>query len=106
LPNYRAPLGNYVRGWGDSTDGMIEYASNAFNGAMQHNIVSTTFDTDNHVRRVVLTPDGSAVSAIIELNPSSFVEPLDVWTDHFGNLFVADFGANQIVLLIPTAPGQ
>jgi glucose/arabinose dehydrogenase/regulation of enolase protein 1 (concanavalin A-like superfamily) len=104
-PNYVAPAGIYVRGWGDSSNGITEYKSNAFSGAMQGNLITATYDTDNHVRRVVLGADGKHVNGIFEL-PNTFTAPVSVCVDVAGNIYVADLSANQIVLLIASSPGQ
>jgi hypothetical protein len=101
---YTPPIAEYVRDAGDSTDGIVEYKSNAFGGAMQHNLISASFDGDDNIRRIVLTPDGSAVQAIYLLG--QFDEPLDVWTDGPGNIYVVEYGSNQITMLIPAQPGS
>jgi regulation of enolase protein 1 (concanavalin A-like superfamily) len=101
---YTPPIAEYVRDAGDSTDGIVEYKSNAFGGAMQHNLISASFDGDDNIRRIVLTPDGRAVQAIYLLG--QFDQPLDVWTDVTGNIYVVEFGSNQITMLIPAQPGS
>ncbi len=102
--NFLKYIGNYVRGWGDSSDGLSEYTSTAFSSGMLHNLISAAFDTDLHVKRVILTPDGSGVNAIFDL-PITLNEPLAVCVDTAGNIYVAEYGANQITLLIASSPG-
>jgi N-acetylneuraminic acid mutarotase/regulation of enolase protein 1 (concanavalin A-like superfamily) len=104
--NFLKYIGNYVRGRGDSSDGITEYTSNAFNSGMLHNLISAAFDTNLHVKRVILTPDGNGVNAIFDLPINTLNEPLAVCVDTPGNIYVAEYGANRITLLIPSSPGQ
>jgi N-acetylneuraminic acid mutarotase/glucose/arabinose dehydrogenase/endonuclease/exonuclease/phosphatase family metal-dependent hydrolase len=88
---------------GSSTNGIVEYTSDAFNGLMKGNLISATWAGNQNVRRVVLNSTGTAV--LEEHNLGGFIEPLDVATDPTGNIFVAEHGASRIALLIPTQLG-
>ena len=100
-PAYVPPLLAYLNG--SSTNGIVEYASDAFGGLMKGNLISATFGGNQNVRRVVLNATGTAV--IQEQNLAGFVEPLDVSTDAAGNIYVAEYGANRITVMVPTQLG-
>ena len=95
------PITAYING--SSSDGLVEYKSNAFNGAMKGNLISATYGGDQTVRRVLLNSTGSGVNQVLSLG--TFVKPLDVWTDATGNIFVAEYGANRITVLTPAVLG-
>ena len=98
LSTFRAPITKYVNG--GSSDGIAEYKSDAFNGALRGNLISATYAGDQTVRRVILSPDGSSVQQVSALG--TFVQPLDVWVDVSGNVWVAEYGANRVTVLVPT----
>ena len=98
LAAYVAPITKYVNG--GSSDGIAEYRSDAFGGALRGNLISATYAGDQTLRRVVLSPDGSSVQQVQSLG--TFVQPLDVWVDVNGNVFVAEYGANRVTVLVPT----
>ncbi|MGB7925676.1 MAG: kelch repeat-containing protein [Pyrinomonadaceae bacterium] len=96
-PNFLAPLLYYNDG--ASSNGITEYKSTAFNGQLKGNLISATYSGNQNVRRVVLNASGTAV--VQEKNLGAFNKPLDVTTDANGIIYVAEFGASQITLMIP-----
>jgi N-acetylneuraminic acid mutarotase/fibronectin type 3 domain-containing protein len=96
-PNYLPSLLSYNQG--ASTNGIVEYVSNAFDGQMKGNLISATYAGNQNVRRVVLNAAGTGV--VQEVNLGAFSQPLDITTDASGIIYVAEHGADQITLLIP-----
>ncbi|HUR34208.1 MAG TPA: kelch repeat-containing protein [Vicinamibacterales bacterium] len=95
--SYVPPLLGYSNG--SSTNGLAEYTASTFGGAMKGNLVSATFAGNQNVRRVVL--DASGTGVVREENLGQFAQPLDVATDPSGNLYVAEYGANRITVMVP-----
>ena len=83
-----------------SADGLTEYRSSAFSGQMKGNLISATYAGDQNVRRIALTADGSGVASVTTLG--QFTNPLDVAADANGIIYVAEYGTNQLTLLVPT----
>lgn len=91
-----------------SPNGIIEYQSSAFNGALKGKILVTTFANNKGI--VVLEPGGEKndIIAATEGNfvPgfSNFKAPLDLVEDiNNGNIYVSEFGdEGKITLLRPT----
>lgn len=96
-PGYAPRMLEYDNG--SSTNGIVEYTASAFGGAMKGNLVSATFAGNQNVRRVVL--DGAGTAVVSEENLGQFAQPLDVATDAAGNIYVAEYGASRITVMIP-----
>lgn len=101
LPNYTPPLIELEKG--ASTDGIAEYQSAAFVGAMAGNLIAATYGGDENVRRFVLSPDGYSVIGVTTLG--KFNQPLDVAVDYLGVIYVAEHGGSSITALIPQGGG-
>jgi len=101
-PRFVPPIGKYPAS-APSADGLAEYKSNAFKGAMKGNLISANYAGDQNLRRVVLTPDGSGVVSITKL--AQFTNPLDVIVDPNGVIYVLEYGTSALTLLIPTEMG-
>jgi len=98
-PKWVPPIYQYPSG-APSADGLTEYRSSAFNGQMKGNLISATYAGDQNVRRIALTADGSGVASVTTLG--QFTNPLDVAADTNGIIYVAEYGTNQLTLLVPT----
>ena len=87
----------------NSSDGLVEYTANAFAGKLQGDLLYVAF-VDGVVGRIVLSSDGASVVSHTQLD-AGFVNPLDITMDTGGTLYIAEFGANQIVFLRPEGVG-
>lgn len=91
-----------------SPNGIIEYKSNAFNGALKGKLLVVRYSSTNDI--IVLTP-GDACHDIVSYSDGAFIEglsglsmPLDLVEDvRTGNIYVAEFGSGRITLLKPKA---
>jgi hypothetical protein len=88
---------------GASTNGIAEYRASSFGGLMKGNLISATYAGNQNVRRVVLNSAGTAVVA--EHNLATFSQPIDVDTDGAGNIYVAEWGADRITVMLPASVG-
>ncbi|MBA3469206.1 MAG: PQQ-dependent sugar dehydrogenase [Herpetosiphonaceae bacterium] len=103
-PNYAPPA--YLFDFRPSTNGITEYISNAFDGALQNNLIVATYGgttsgahpEGESVNSIALNPDGS-FNSIARL--AYFNQPLDVIVDSAGSIFVAEFGGDAITILKP-----
>lgn len=90
-----------------SPDGIIEYKSNTFNGALKGRLLVVRYS--HHDDIITLTPGGqnndivSATEGYSIKGFSGFVDPLDITEDtRNGNLYVSEFsGQGKITLLRP-----
>ncbi len=87
-----------------STNGIDEYTATNFGGAMQGDLLAASHD--DTIRRIRLNADGTAVTSSTVLFSSAASLPLDVTAlgadDPFpGTVWVADFGANSVVVFEP-----
>ncbi len=88
-----------------SPNGIIEYKSNAFNGALKGKLIIARYSSNDlitltpcRVRKSILNfVEGSAVEGF-----SGFVMPLDLTEDiKTGNVYVSEYGTGGITLLRP-----
>jgi hypothetical protein len=105
----------YDFGLNHSPDGVIEYKSNTFNGALKGKLLVCRFSgggdivvmepgsmvkksnvgSDDHIYDIVKVVTGSSNSGLVGM--SGFVNPLDIVEDEVnGNLYVAEFNWNNI----------
>ena len=82
-----------------SCDGIAEYTSSQFGGAMQGDLLIAQFVLGN-VLRVTLSGDGQSVVANATLQ-SGLNNPLDVTVGPTGVIYIAQFGAGEISYLDP-----
>jgi hypothetical protein len=101
-PKWAPPIYKYPAS-APSADGLVEYKSDAFKGAMKGNLIGANYAGDQSVRRIVLSADGSAV--VSATNLAAFSNPLDVTADLSGVIYVAEYGSNKLTLLVPTEMG-
>lgn len=103
-PNWR----EYVYDFQDhkSPNGIIEYKSSTFNGALKGKLLVVRYSTSNDI--LILTPGGpeqniisSSEGATIE-GLNGLIMPLDLTEDvRNGNIYVAELGSERITLLRP-----
>jgi cysteine-rich repeat protein len=108
--NYIPPM--YSLGYNRSSNGIIEYESNAFCGVLRGDLLITYFSSADQVRRVTLSPDGQSVTAEASLGRTTTAtggpglnNPLPLVQDWLGRLYVGEFGANRISVFEPVGPG-
>lgn len=92
-----------------SADGIIEYQSETFGGALKGKLLVTYYSAGKSI--VILEPDetGTRIKSIQEGVPGliDFKNPLDVTEDTTnGNLYVSEFRTESIILLRPTDGGS
>ena len=87
-----------------SADGMIEYRSDRFGGALKGKIFVCRFNIGSDLLCLGFDPTGTEVNYAAAGIPGTmdFQQPLDVNEDVTnGNLYVCEFGAQRITLLRP-----
>ncbi|SDJ86280.1 Por secretion system C-terminal sorting domain-containing protein [Catalinimonas alkaloidigena] len=110
-PNYREPAFDF--GMHKSPNGVIEYRSNAFEGALQGMILVVRFSGGDDI--VALQPDATGnyiTRSFLGISGlTNFDDPLDLVEDPTsGNLYVAQYDRDQnvhqqLILLRPDKPG-
>ncbi len=90
--------------FGFSTNGLDEYTASSFNGAMQGDLLTASYDDAIH--RIELNADGTAVTSNTVLFSNAGSLPLDVTAlgdaDPFpGTVWVADFQGNAVNVFEP-----
>jgi N-acetylneuraminic acid mutarotase/glucose/arabinose dehydrogenase len=98
LPSYQPPIADL--GPHKSADGMIEYRSSAFGGAMRGNLLITNYSIGDDITRVVLSADGTSVVSRTSL-AGGFTDPLPLVEGPDGTIYVGEFSANRITALVP-----
>lgn len=100
-PNFRAPAFDF--GKSVSPNGLTEYTSSNFGGALRGRILVTRYSGGKDV--IVLTPgaDGNIVESVTGIDGlKGFSDPLDIVEDASnGNLYIAEYGGRQITLVRP-----
>jgi N-acetylneuraminic acid mutarotase len=104
-----APLTNYQRPISDlgpkkSADGIIEYKSGAFGGQLRGNLLITNYSVGDDITRVVLSADGTSVTAKGSL-AGGFADPLPIAEGPDGTIYVGEFAGAKITALVPTSGG-
>ncbi|MEX1254652.1 MAG: flexitail domain-containing putative surface protein [Dehalococcoidia bacterium] len=85
-----------------SCDGLAEYTSDAFSGAMQGDLLIAEWGL-GRVRRVQLAGDGLSVTSVTTLE-SGFENPLDVAVGPDGTVYIAEYTGNKVSFLQPPGP--
>ena len=101
-PNWRGVAYNFENN--KSPNGVIEYLSNTFNGALQNKIMVVRYSGGDDI--IVLTPGGinnDIVSAETGITGfTGFSNPLDLCENKLnGHIYVSEYGAGEITLLRP-----
>ena len=100
--NYAAPF--YVLGEHTSSNGIIEYRSEAFNGRLKGQLLIANYSQGDDIRRVKLSADGLSVVESKQL-VCCFSNPLPVAEGPDGTLYVGEHGGNQVSALTPKNTG-
>jgi len=95
-------------GLNKSPNGVIEYKSNAHNGALEGALLVTRYSGGSDI--IALDPKGPkgdiSNSAVGITGLSGFIDPLDITEDtRNGNLYVSDYGDQGLYLLKPRIAG-
>jgi glucose/arabinose dehydrogenase len=98
LSTWQAPLADL--GANKSADGIIEYRSGAFGGALRGDLVIANYSVGDDLTRVVLSADGTRVVSRSSL-AGGFVDPLAVVEGPDGTIYVGEFGAGRVTALAP-----
>ncbi len=101
-PNYRGVAYNF--GYGFSPNGVIEYRSEAEGGKLKGALLVCRYSAGDDI--IVLLPNGPNGDILTSKEKipglSGFKDPLDIIEDRVtGNLYVADYGRQGIVLVRP-----
>lgn len=93
--------------FGDSTNGITEYTTTTFGGAMQGDLLIASFD--NTIKRIKLSADGTQVISNTNLFSNVGMKPLDVTSPNTGpfagSIWVADIALGKIVVFEPSTAG-
>jgi glucose/arabinose dehydrogenase len=84
-----------------SSNGLAEYTWDGFEAQMLGDLIYVSW-VENSMHRVQLSADGSSVVSDTTL-ATGLINALDVVTDAEGNIFVAEWGADQITFFKPDA---
>jgi glucose/arabinose dehydrogenase len=82
-----------------SCDGLAEYTSGVFGGAMDGDLVMAEYENDR-VSRIELSADGRSVVAVSTL-VGGLSQPLDVAVGPDGTIYIAEFSAGRVSYLSP-----
>ncbi|MDP9794019.1 hypothetical protein J2S43_002531 [Catenuloplanes nepalensis] len=97
--------GMYDAGLHASANGVIEYTGGAFGGALRGKLLVVRYSSGQDIQTFDVAPNGTLSSRTTGLTGlTGFSQPLDV-TEHLGNLYVTELGANRITLLRPVTQG-
>ena len=87
-------------GYSVSANGLAEYTSDAFGGALRGDLIYVEWNHDL-VQRVQLSPDGTRVESISQLVPDVLASPLDVVVGPDGTVYIAEWDTARIVYFAP-----
>ena len=104
--NWHRPY--WCLGISNSCNGMIEYQSDTFNGALKHKILTTRYSAGKDIEVLTPGPDGKIVESVTGIDGlTRFIDPLDLVEDPAtGNIYVSEFGGRKLTLLRPKKPGE
>jgi glucose/arabinose dehydrogenase len=100
--NWRKPA--LVFGKNISPNGMIEYKSDAFAGALKGKLLITRYSGGDDVVALTIAPDGSVTEMIVGITGlRQFLDPLDITHDpRTGAIYVSEYRGSKITLLRPS----
>ncbi|HEY0604773.1 MAG TPA: kelch repeat-containing protein [Herpetosiphonaceae bacterium] len=99
--NYVGPL--HSLGMNRSSNGVIEYTSNVFGGALKGELLIANYSVGDDITRVQLSADGRSVVSSKQLI-GGFSNPLPLTQGPDGTIYVGELGANRVTALKPN-PG-
>ncbi|GAB7044459.1 hypothetical protein JCM9533A_83100 [Catenuloplanes niger JCM 9533] len=93
--------GMYDAGLHASANGVVEYTGAAFGGALRGKLLVVRYSSGQDVQTFDVAANGTLSNRTTGITGlTGFSQPLDV-TEHAGNLYVTELGANRITLLRP-----
>lgn len=99
--NWKPPAYNF--GKSVSPNGVLEYQSNTFNGALRGKLLITRYSGGDDVIILTPGPNGDVVESVTGVTGlTGFMDPLDLIEDpKSGNLYVAEYSGQKLTLLRP-----
>ena len=94
-----SPESNALLNLGSSSNGLIEYRSNAFEGQLNGDLLVAQFN--GNITRLNLSPDGTSATSETIPGLTGLSTPLDVTQGPNGTLFVAELGGDGIRVFAP-----
>jgi glucose/arabinose dehydrogenase/N-acetylneuraminic acid mutarotase len=101
LPTYSPPL--FVLGKSTSSNGIVEYRSDAFGGAMRGDLLIANYSVGDSITRIRLAPDGRSVAGASTLL-TGFKNPLPLALGPAGTVLVGEHAGHLLTVLRPTRP--
>ena len=109
-----SPASNALVNLGSSSNGLVEYTGNAFDGALQGSLLVTQFN--GNVTLLNLSEDGTSLEPLVDPTEGNSVvdddgifplitgqsQPLDVTIGPEGTVWVAEFGPDNINVFAPS----
>ena len=95
-----SPESNSLVNIGSSSNGLVEYTTDAFNGELQGDLLVAQFN--GNIGRLDLTADGTAATYETINGLSGLSLPLDVTTGPNGSIWVTEFGNDAIRVFSPS----
>jgi N-acetylneuraminic acid mutarotase/glucose/arabinose dehydrogenase len=102
LPSWRSPI--FSLGDNRSANGIIEYAADAFCGALEGDLLIANFSVGDDITRVQLTADGLGAVGASSL-VAGLDDPLPLALGSDGLVYVGEFGADRVTALVPRVLG-
>lgn len=102
LPNYVLPTA--IIGNSTSTNGIIEYTSDKFCGALKGELLMANYSVGDNLVRYKLAADGKSVVAK-SVVADGFMDPLPVTQSPDGTIFVGELAGNKVTALVPNDTG-
>jgi glucose/arabinose dehydrogenase len=105
-PDYQQP--DYVFSPDSSPDGIIEYTGNSFGGALNGHLLVTCYSDPDDIVDMTLNSAGKVDVSSVHIGDAGTTgldEPLSLTEDPNGDLFVVEYGGEDIVRLATGAAG-
>lgn len=101
--NYLNPI--HTMGMSTSSNGTIEYTSDAFGGQLKGEVLVANYSVGDEIVRIRLSADGASVVEAKQL-VGGFNDPLPLAKGPDGTIYVGELGAQRITALIPAGVSQ